>query len=118
MAAKTRPWSIQRLGNQLLSRYRFGHILFQAYLYNSLDRAERAYLHEAVGHTLEQLAAEHTGAVAAQLAHHFQVAGLWAKAIDYLRDQQNHHQKIGYQDEFLQFLQTYEIEYDERYLWD
>jgi adenylate cyclase len=75
----------QRLGGQLLSRYRFGHILFQAYLYDSLDAAERAYLHEAVGHTVEQLAAGHTEAVAVQLAHHFQSAGLWTKAIDYLR---------------------------------
>ncbi len=75
----------QRLGGQLLSRYRFGHILFQAYLYDSLDAAERAYLHEAVGHTIEQLVAGHTQAVVVQLAYHFQAAGLWAKAIDYLR---------------------------------
>lgn len=75
----------QRLGNQIFSRYRFGHVLFQNYLYDTLDAAERAYLHEAVGQTLEQLAAEHTATVAALLAHHFQAAELWTKAIDYLR---------------------------------
>ncbi len=74
----------QRLGSQLLSRYRFAHIVFQSYLYGNLDSAERAYLHEAVGTTLEQLAAEQTEAVAGQLAHHFQVAGLTAKATEYL----------------------------------
>jgi predicted ATPase len=60
------------------------HIVFQSYLYNNLDSTERAYLHEAVGNTLEQLAAERTEAVAGQLAHHFQAAGLTAKAIEYL----------------------------------
>ena len=74
----------QRLGSQLLSRYRFGHILFQSYLYGNLDPVERAYLHEAVGRTLEQLAADHRETVAIQLAHHYQAAGLTAKAIEYL----------------------------------
>ncbi|MDX1417902.1 MAG: AAA family ATPase, partial [Candidatus Promineifilaceae bacterium] len=76
----------QRLGSQLLSRYRFVHIVFQSYLYGNLDATERAYLHEAVGNTLEQLAAERTEAVAGQLAYHFQAAGLTAKAIEYLHE--------------------------------
>jgi predicted ATPase len=76
----------QRLGSQLLSRYRFAHIVFQSYLYGNLDSAERAYLHEAVGNTLERLAAERTGAVAGQLARHFQAAGLTAKVIEYLHE--------------------------------
>ena len=76
----------QRLGSQLLSRYRFVHIVFQSYLYGNLDSTERAYLHEAVGNTLEQLARERTEAVAGQLAHHFQAAGLTAKAIEYLHE--------------------------------
>lgn len=76
----------QRLGSQLLSRYRFGHIVFQSYLYGQLDPAERAYLHEAVGNTLEQLAAERIVAVAEQLARHFQAAGLTDKAIAYLHE--------------------------------
>ena len=39
-------------GGQQLSQYRFRHILFQKYLYNSLDDAECTYLHEAVGQVL------------------------------------------------------------------
>lgn len=73
----------RRLGEQLLSRYRFVHILFQTYLYGQLDPAERAYLHETVGQALEQLAAGQTETVAIQLAHHYQAAGLTAKAIEY-----------------------------------
>jgi transcriptional regulator with XRE-family HTH domain/tetratricopeptide (TPR) repeat protein len=74
----------QRQGEQMLSHYRFGHALFQHYLYQNLDETERVYLHEAVGQALEQLYQEQTGLVAVQLAHHYQAAGLVAKAVEYL----------------------------------
>jgi predicted ATPase len=48
---------------------------------------ERAYLHEAVGNTLETLhevQAEAKASIAGQLAWHFQEAGIATKAIDYL----------------------------------
>ena len=38
--------------------------------------------------------------------------------IQYVRGQQEHHLAVPYRDEFLQFLHLYEVEYDERYLWD
>ena len=41
-----------------------------------------------------------------------------ADGVGYLRDQQNHHKKRSFQDEFREFLQRYEFEYDERYVWD
>jgi DNA-binding SARP family transcriptional activator len=72
------------LGQQRLSFYRFRHHLFQHYLHHSLDPMERAYLHEAVGNTLEALYGEQTEQVAVQLAHHFEQAGLMAKALTYL----------------------------------
>jgi predicted ATPase len=79
-------------GSQLLSRYRFRHILFQKYLYGSLDEVERVHLHEEVGTALEALygAREQvadlaaTTPVAVQLALHFQKAGNPGKAIHYL----------------------------------
>ena len=40
------------------------------------------------------------------------------EVVSYIRDQQQRHARISYQDEFRKFLDTYEIEYDERYLWD
>lgn len=67
-----------------LSFYRFRHSLFQHYLYNSLDEVERAFLHEVIGGILEQLYAGHTEDIAAQLALHFEAAGLPDKAISYL----------------------------------
>jgi DNA-binding SARP family transcriptional activator len=48
------PISLQRLGEQCLSRYRFRHILFQRYLYQHLDEVERMHLHGEVGNALEE----------------------------------------------------------------
>ena len=36
----------------------------------------------------------------------------------YIRNQREHHQQISFQDEFRAFLKRYEIEFDERYIWD
>jgi predicted ATPase len=75
----------QRLGGQRLSQYRFRHILFQYYLYHSIDKVERAYLHEDVGNELEQLYQGQTEVVVVQLARHFREAGLVSKTLDYLQ---------------------------------
>jgi DNA-binding SARP family transcriptional activator/predicted ATPase len=72
-------------GHQRLSQYRFRHILFQRYLYYSLDEVERTYLHESVGSVLEQLYKGQLEDVAVELARHFQMAGLVVKAVDYLQ---------------------------------
>jgi predicted ATPase/DNA-binding SARP family transcriptional activator len=83
-----RAQGVVRTDGQRLSHYRFRHILFQTYLYNSLDEVERVQLHEAVGNTLEALYEDQTEAMAAiagQLARHFQEAGIAEKAIHYLR---------------------------------
>jgi hypothetical protein len=37
---------------------------------------------------------------------------------DYIAGQEEHHRKISFQDEFRGFLKRYEIEFDERYVWD
>ena len=75
--------SVEWVGSQPLSRYRFRHQVFQQYLYQTLDEVERRQLHQAVGQTLETLYREQVGPVAAQLAGHFQAAGNAEKALDY-----------------------------------
>ncbi len=40
------------------------------------------------------------------------------KVLKYIRNQEEHHRKITFKEEFLDFLVKHEIEYDERYLWD
>lgn len=38
--------------------------------------------------------------------------------ISYIANQQEHHRKKSFQDEYRGFLQKYQIKYDERYVWD
>jgi predicted ATPase len=73
-------WQVGRIR---VSRYRFNHNLFQDYLYNTLDLAERSYLHEDIGVALEALFAGETEPVAADLARHFEHAHQVRKAAAY-----------------------------------
>ena len=63
----------------------------QLYLYQNLDKVERARLHQVTGEALETLAEEHSGEPAitqaspVNLAWHFEQAGIKDKAIAYLR---------------------------------
>lgn len=36
--------------------------------------------------------------------------------INYIQNQENHHKKVSFIDEYLRFLKLFEIEYDERYI--
>lgn len=38
--------------------------------------------------------------------------------VNYIKGQETHHKKVTFQDEFRAFLKKYDIEYDERYVWD
>jgi len=78
--------SIQRVDGQLLSRYRFRHILFQKYLYSIMDEVERVHLHEQVGNTLEALHQTELGTstITVELARHFEEARVTEKAVHYL----------------------------------
>ncbi len=39
------------------------------------------------------------------------------QVMQYIRDQQHHHRKMSFQEEFVDFLNKYNIEYDEKYIW-
>jgi predicted ATPase/DNA-binding SARP family transcriptional activator len=78
--------SMQQVGGQTLTLYRFRHSLFQIYLYNHLDWVEKQQLHGKVGGILEQHYArdkEKLAEVAHVLARHFESAGLIEKTIQY-----------------------------------
>ncbi len=76
---------IRTANGQRLSCYRFRHGLFQRYLYQMLDEAERVALHEAVGRQLEALHGEAAADMAPRLAWHFEAAGVFERAADYYR---------------------------------
>ncbi len=40
------------------------------------------------------------------------------KVVQYIENQAEHHSKQHFQDEFRGLLEKYEVEYDERYVWD
>ena len=40
------------------------------------------------------------------------------KIIQYIRNQEEHHRKMTFQEEFLALLKKHRIDYDERYLWE
>jgi hypothetical protein len=49
----------------------------------------------------------------------FSVSQLKVNAvIKYIENQQKHHKKKSFQEEYREFLKEYTIEYDERYIWD
>ena len=75
--------SLKRIKGTRLSLYRFVHMLFQKYLYDELDEAERSYLHEDVGCALEELFGEQSNEISGQLARHFEEAGIIEKAVQY-----------------------------------
>ncbi len=62
-----------------------------------------------------------------QLAQFFWQAGFGAFSVSqsqiadvrvYIRNQREHHRVRSFQEEIRAFLKAYEVEYDERYLWD
>ena len=42
---------------------------------------------------------------------------LYDKTKKYIENQEKHHKKITFQEEYLLFLKEYNVEYDEQYLW-
>ena len=41
-----------------------------------------------------------------------------AEVVRYIETQEEHHRRKTFQDEYREFLKAYEIDYDERYVWD
>ena len=77
------PSGALRIGNQLATKYRFRHILFQRYLYSRLAAADRLRLHELTGKAIEALFRDSGDAPVVDLAHHFDEAELVESAITY-----------------------------------
>jgi tetratricopeptide (TPR) repeat protein len=69
--------------SRYLSRYQFGHALFQAYLYGCLTAAERRLLHGEIAAALELLYDKQTDQVAPALAQHYREAGRLENAVAY-----------------------------------
>jgi tetratricopeptide (TPR) repeat protein len=65
----------------IVSRYRFGHVLFRDYFYERLSEGERRLLHGDVAVALEKLYAGQLDGMAVQLGDHFHKAGEYRRAL-------------------------------------
>jgi ABC-type oligopeptide transport system substrate-binding subunit len=74
-----------KVGEKLLSLYRFAHTLYQRYLYNDLSAGERRTLHRDVAEVLENLYEGSTDEICVQLAQHWEAAGELDRAEGYLQ---------------------------------
>jgi predicted ATPase len=66
-------------------RYEFVHALYRQVLYDRLAPSRRARLHRRIGERLEALHPQLTDEVVHELAHHFEAAADWGRAVGYLR---------------------------------
>ena len=41
-----------------------------------------------------------------------------AEVVRYIENQEEHHKRVTFQDEYRAFLEAYGVDYDERYVWD
>jgi DNA-binding winged helix-turn-helix (wHTH) protein/predicted ATPase/type II secretory pathway predicted ATPase ExeA len=65
-------------------RYGFRHALYQKVLYDRLGAARRLQLHRRIGEGLEAAHGEQAGAIAAELAMHFEQGRAPGRAVQYL----------------------------------
>ena len=66
-------------------RYQFVHVLYRQVLYDRQLPARKARLHRQIGERLVAMHAQRMEDVVPELAYHFEQAGDWPRAIEYLR---------------------------------
>jgi DNA-binding winged helix-turn-helix (wHTH) protein len=66
-------------------RYQFVHVLYRQVLYDRQLPARKARFHRQIGERLAEIHARRMEDVVPQLAYHFELAGDWPRAIEYLR---------------------------------
>lgn len=80
-----KPEDVRMVNGKRLSIFSFRHPIYQRFLYQHLNGAERAILHEEVGNALESfyLNSNQLDQISYQLARHFEEAGQIQKAAGY-----------------------------------
>ena len=66
-------------------RYEFVHALYREVLYDRQPPGRRSKLHQRIGERLEALFSRQLSDVGPELAHHFEQASDWPRAVKYLR---------------------------------
>jgi len=68
-----------------VARYRFTHSLYPSVLIERVSAARRLRLHQRIGEWLEQTYGAHAGVIETHMAHHFEEARDYGRAIEHLR---------------------------------
>jgi predicted ATPase len=66
-------------------RYEFAHVLYRQVLYDRQLPGRRARLHHQIGDHLAAMYAQRIEDVVPELAYHFEQAGDWPRAMEYLQ---------------------------------
>ncbi len=111
---------VRSLAAGRLSLFGFSHVLFQRYLYGTLNEVERIQLHHDVATALEDLHAGDTEEIAVRLARHFEESQVIDRAVHYLHQAGIHairmtanQEAIGHLEKAIELLMT-QPESDER----
>jgi DNA-binding winged helix-turn-helix (wHTH) protein len=75
----------QRPDGTQVARYRFTHSLYPSVLTDRVSAARRLRLHQRLGEWLEQTYGAHAGVIETHMAHHFEEARDYRRAIEHLR---------------------------------
>lgn len=67
----------------ILSFFNFRHRLMQEHLYHAIGESQRRLMHRKVGECLESLYGSRVEEISVQLAHHFELAHIYRKALHY-----------------------------------
>jgi tetratricopeptide (TPR) repeat protein/transcriptional regulator with XRE-family HTH domain len=79
-----REYEEVKVDSHYLTRFQFGHALFQQYLYHRLSQGERRLWHGQIARILETIYAGDLHDIIVPLAYHYTQAGDAAKAVHYL----------------------------------
>ena len=82
--ALVREASTGRSGSRTFTRYRFGHELFQWFVYEQMNQGARAHAHGRIATELEAIHAANVDPVVPELAYHYAEAGDAERAVPYL----------------------------------
>jgi DNA-binding SARP family transcriptional activator/Flp pilus assembly protein TadD len=83
----------------ILSRYRFGHVLYQEFIYQRLSPGERRLLHGEVARAMEKYYEGRLEHLSVQLGRHFSQAGDNRRALPYITTAAEHAARIHANDE-------------------
>lgn len=91
-------------------RYQFHHELIRQVIYESLSTDRKRLWHKRVGQALETALTGHLDERVGELAHHFEQAHLWKKALEYAERAGTHAQNIyAYREAITLFAKAVEL---------